>query len=96
MHTLTPWDKGDRYNRGDGIIFGFNCIPVLIYDRLTKDEDIDYILHCVNNHENLVEALNKAVTALIAITNDPVVTFTIWKSVIEECQQALSKAQGGE
>lgn len=62
MHTLTPWDKGDRYNRGDGIIFGFNCIPVLIYDRLTKDEDIDYILHCVNNHNKLVEALQNIAT----------------------------------
>lgn len=84
-HTPGPWEMGTKDNKGRGIIFGFNRIPVTIYDAATKDEDARLIASA----PELLHLLNKVMRLK---SNQPIVTENL--AIFTEIEQAISKATG--
>lgn len=83
--TKTPWVAGIKVN-GKQTIFGFNRIPVTVLDNKTKDEDIAYLINCVNNHAKLVEALDHVLTSIKGDSQ-----YTVSQRIIEQALNGIGE-----
>ncbi len=91
-HTKGPWEIGIKDSKGKGIIFGFNRIPVTIYDSGTKEADA-FLMAAA---PELLEACMWAIVQLDGQVKGYVVGTDMihGKQAIDKLEQAMAKAEG--